>query len=311
MDTHNHNPLQEHFFGQGTYADNNNPYALDNLAQVAYNDFVQNHLFKGINKEKQYPYYGVNLLNMHTQSNTTKAGEIRKNNKGEKYWCADPDAEDFGENSVKYKMLSALGSQWKNSNNGGEKYKLETASNMIRTYEANIDADDINKVLLLNDEHGANLLDITAAGHNAVMLVSSKGEGVLFSFFPEGNPSPRANGQMRFKLLTAKQVATFKGNGKIPNVTALGKYSSTIQDEIYTRYIEIPIKPKQGSQMLERGLEFAVNPKHYLLIGNQCDDTASDIMSAGDYGYYVSNMPNWSFENASDDWRIPIRRMRR
>lgn len=63
--------------------------------------------------------------------------------------------------------------------------------------------------------------------------------------------------------------------------------------------------------MLERGLEFAANPKHYRLFGNQCDDTASDIMEAGDYGYYVSNIPNWSFENASDDWRIPIRRMRR
>nr|QGT51282.1 hypothetical protein Firmicute1046_3580 [uncultured Firmicutes bacterium] len=46
VDTYNRNPRQEHFLNQGIYADNNNSYALDNLAQYAYNDYVQNYLFK-------------------------------------------------------------------------------------------------------------------------------------------------------------------------------------------------------------------------------------------------------------------------
>lgn len=305
------NPLQKHFWGQDVHLSGyNEQQSLDNLPQETYNDFVKSflpNLQGNVEQKKQYPYINKNLLStIKTTNKTTRPGETRTNHKGEKYWCSDPDAEDYGENSVKYKMLYALGSRWKNSKNDAEKHKLHTASKMIRTYEANVDANDITKVLLLNDENGANTL-----GHNAVMLLSSKGEGVLFSFFPEGKSAPYANGQTRFKLLTKNQVDDFKESGRIYNTTALGKYSYTIQDETYTRYIEIAIKPQQGANMLKRGLKHAANPKYYQLFGNQCDDTAADIMKAGGCGYYVFNLPNWSFDVASKSWRAFIQNIRR
>lgn len=301
------NPLAESMFNYQTDFDNDTT-TLDSVGQTAYNDFAGKFMFSqnSTSKGKQYPYHGINLLNMYTQqSKTTRAGEIRKNYKGEEYWCADPDAEDYGTNSVKYKMLSTLGTRWKNSTNGGEKYKLTTASNMIRTYEANIDSAHINKVLLLNDENGAYTL-----GHNAVMLLSDSGEGVLFSFNPEGGAYPAANGQTRVKLLTAKQVEDFRKTGKIYNATGIGRYSATIHDETYTGYIELVIGAEQGKQMLQRGIEHATDPNLYLLVGKQCDDTASDIMRAGGCGYYVLGTPNKSFEGMERDWRTTATKIR-
>ena len=66
------------------------------------------------------------------------------------------------------------------------------------------------------------------------------------------------------------------------------------------------ITATQGSDMLNKGISYVVDPGTYLLVGNQCDNVASKIMRAGSEGYYVSYIPNWSFGGVSKDWGLSI-----
>lgn len=228
-------------------------------------------------------------------------GLIREPGYVDGVWHEDPDAYEYGKDSVKYQILVALGDAWMNTDSEEKRAKYHKAANAIREYDANVDASTLTTVYLLNNEIGAN-----KNGHNGIMLANSGNEGVFFSFYPEGGSYPAASGQMRFNLLTSNEVEKFKKSGNVSNAIALGKYSATTQNETYTRYISVVITATQGSDMLKKGISYVVNPGTYLLVGNQCDNVASKIMRAGNKGYYVSNRPNWSFEGVSKDWGLSI-----
>ena len=219
-------------------------------------------------------------------------------------WSEDPDADDFGKDSAKYKLLVELGNAWMNATSESERTKLHKAADMIRAYTANVNSTSFTKAMLINAEDGAN-----DNGHNAVMLINKAGEGVLFSYFPEGGSYPFANGQMRTRLMTATQVDSFKRSGYVYTITALGKASATYQTEHYTRYVEVSISGNEGTNMMNKGINYLMDPGTYLLVGNQCDNVASKIMAAGGKGYYVSNLPNWSIEGVSRDWGLPLQKI--
>lgn len=51
-----------------------------------------------------------------------------------------------------------------------------------------------------------------------------------------------------------------------------------------------------GKRMFQYAVNMFVNPGDYNLLGQQCDDVASKILSAGGIGYENKLLPNSSYE---------------
>ena len=153
------------------------------------------------------------------------------------------DAERFGEDSAKYKILVQLGEAWLNTDSEEEREKYAILADEIREHHGNVNSNNISSVMIINDEDGVPL-----AGHNAIILVDNSGEGVYFSFHPEGGSYPYANGQMRMRILTANQMDSFKDTGNIYDSTSVGDKSVITTSESYNRYVDIPITNEQGKK---------------------------------------------------------------
>ncbi len=118
------NPLQEHFFNQGTYADNNTSYALDNLAQVAYNDFVRTQSLKNINVNHVASYTNAGMSLMKTSD----INACMNQGYDESGIWRDWDWEEFGGNSDTYNIINAAAVTFNEAPNGVEgDYKREAA----------------------------------------------------------------------------------------------------------------------------------------------------------------------------------------
>ena len=59
-----------------------------------------------------YTYCGSDPINFRDPTGYLREGEWRTSYNGEKYWCDDPDSEDYGANSKVYLALLILGEAW-------------------------------------------------------------------------------------------------------------------------------------------------------------------------------------------------------
>ena len=108
---------------------------------------------------------------------------------------------------------------------------------------------------------------------------------------------------MRFKALQAKDVSTFLENMSLSNVVST---DGQLENETYTRTMPFDITPEQGSRMLNRAIEFFVEPGRYGLFesdvyinlnnGWQCDAVTREILLDGGVLTIGTKVPNLSFD---------------
>lgn len=148
------------------------------------------------------------------------------------------------------------------------------------------------KLILLNDRDGA-----MHAGHNAVMLINDKGEGMLFSYYPQDTSKALGvDAEVRIAVLSKNGTQNFFKTGKI--AMAAGSDGEIIHTENYDRFLEYDVSNENGQNMYATAAAIYEDPGRYRLFGNQCDDQTKKILTAGGIKYEVKNMPNLSFVNA-------------
>lgn len=205
------------------------------------------------------------------------------------------DVEKYGLNSLKYRLLVALGNAWRNGpeENRG---RIEAVADKLRDFDDN----SFTRALLINDQDGASFKDdgTLAPGHNAVLLVNSKGESLLFSYYPIDQTVPAVfseHAELRIGVLDNAQTSDFLyGNGWTPRLIAT---DGDIEYEQYERFAEFSITNGQGYNMYAAAVKIAEDASTYMLVGHQCDNVAQGILEAGGVNYTVRFSPNLSYED--------------
>ena len=127
----------------------------------------------------------------------------------------DWDAERYGTDSPEYKMLAGLNTAYERANTyghwQGDKERIADLADTLRVTDTNI-----NDVIVMNNRQGA-----VTAGHNAVLLMNSSGQGFYFSY-SSANGYIDDIGEMRFSILNADEVNEVKDrNGEIYDILCL------------------------------------------------------------------------------------------
>ena len=202
----------------------------------------------------------------------------------------DWDAEAFGKDSTKYQLLVALTNAYNNAPISGGDYESSEQSRIRQMADdLRVTDDTIVDNILLNDTQGAMTM-----GHVGVLLLNPQGEGFLFSYANRDGALPTGIGEYRFALLSVAEVARLKdGSGEVfEEITIYGDKC----DEIYDRFVWNDLTADDGAKIYAKAVEIFMNPGKYNLAGNQCDNIASRVLSAGGAGYEVQYKPNASYD---------------
>lgn len=149
----------------------------------------------------------------------------------------------------------------------------------------------------MNNHQGAS-----TAGHNAVLLMNSSGQGFYFSY-SAANGYPDDIGEMRFSILNADEVNEVKDrSGEIyESVTIYGDRRWEKGKDAYDRFVWYDMPDSiAGERMFNYAVDVFSNPGHYNVLfkawGKQCDYVVSLILSAGGIEYEKKLLPNNSYE---------------
>ena len=88
------------------------------------------------------------------------------------------------------------------------------------------------------------------------------------------------------------------GDGQITNMVAS---DGEIKTETYDRHLYYDITSGEGYNMYHKAVNIFDVPKHYMLVGRQCDNIATDILSEGGIDIDWNLIPNYSFENEKSE----------
>ena len=201
-------------------------------------------------------------------------------------WSENPDADDFGVDSAKYKMLVSLTNIWNNVDDATREDVAKIAQDL-----RNADVDNINRIMLLNDSSGASNM-----GHVAVLLLNENDNGFIFSYYStvaDISSIAGVRGEMRFNVLTADEWNALLYKHK--SVDLLSS-EGDIPQEKFDRNLYLTVNNTYGLNAFEKGVDTFVNPGTYYLLGKNCDAVAQEIVVAGGKGYFRLGAPNLSFE---------------
>ena len=203
-------------------------------------------------------------------------------------WSENPDADDFGQNSAKYQLLVSLGNSYGNAYSNEDRARIHQLANILRITDTTF-----RGVILCNNSRGAK-----GFGHNAVVLVNTFDEGLFFSYYNR-NGEAWDDGELRFAILSPTQMGELKNrNGTVNEaVTIYGDRRWENGDASYDRFVWNSITSEQGEQMFWEAVNIFTSPGKYSLTGNQCDNVANQILSAGNNGYGIIAWPNTSHDN--------------
>ena len=210
-------------------------------------------------------------------------GIIKPGYNAEGKWSEDPDADNYGKDSAKYKLLKILNSTYPYVAPSERLYIEGTAYNL-----RNFDETAICEAYYMNNSSGAG-----TAGHAAILLVNSNGEGILFSY-GAANKKDISGGPARMN------IGIYKGSG-LENMIAEGeerKAISTTGEIVYERYNRWQgheISAINGKRMFEKAIDITANLKNYDLLKNNCDQTAVEILNAGGINYKSKILPNFTY----------------
>jgi hypothetical protein len=180
--------------------------------------------------------------------------------------------------------------------NPSERTYIANMANNLRQF---FNANSISMLYYINNENGANIAG--GMGHNAILLRTTSGNGILFSFFPgPGNflGGLGGPGEMRVKWLSNSEFQSFLSPSEYP-VGVIPKCITNFGDirhnEVYTRYISRNIETTSGKKVFDEGVNYFMNAGFYTIFGRQCDNIASQVAAAGGYGWTISGIPNSDF----------------
>ena len=202
------------------------------------------------------------------------------NAKGE--WSEDPDADNYGKDSAKYKLLKILDNAYPYVAVSDRFYVKGTAYNL-----RNFDETSICEVYYMNDSSGA-----FTAGHAAILLVNSNGEGILFSY--GAATSDYFDGPARMN------IGIYKGEG-LEKMIADGEKRKAISttgnvvEEEYNRWQGYEVSAQSGKKMFEKAIDITGNLKNYDLLKNNCDQTSVEILNSGGINYESKILPNFTY----------------
>ena len=200
--------------------------------------------------------------------------------------------------------IGGLTAKWHAAKTQKERDNIAKVANMLRCETTDYDITKSSSALLLLNEKAVGSYPVSA-GHMAVMIKNTDGQGIYFSYAGESGGSPIDKGEMSMDILSASEVSSFLSSGYLSMAyTSSGELNSSS----YTHYIEIPISSIQGSSMIGQGINFFWNPKMYFITGNQCNNRASAILAAGNREYKVKITPRQSFGDAAKKFGVPERR---
>ena len=135
------------------------------------------------------------------------------------------------------------------------------------------------------------------AGHTALIIKNSDGQGVYFSFAQKNNRAI-GKGEMSIDVLNKQQMDKFLKDGEMNYIC---NSTGTVESQKYSTFTEIPISNEQGASMIGKGIGYFHNPGLYVIVGKQCDVVVQNILNQGDVGYKATWFPNQSFSNYRDE----------
>ena len=264
--------------------------SLDENAMEMYNRYIVDYLYK----DGQTPANNVAIASYNAQEPTNQ-GTVGILNTGydEAGVWHNWDAERYETDSPEYKMLTGLNKAYERANTyrhwQGDKERIAHLAATLKVTDTSI-----TDVILLNNSEGAG-----GFGHNALLLMNPHGQGFLFSYYGPENYPWDDTGEMRFSVLSADEVNEIKDrSGEVKEaVTIYGDRRWENGKAAYDRFVwcDVP-NMEAGKDMLQYAVNMFVNPGDYNLFGQQCDDVASKILSAGGIGYENKLLPNSSYE---------------
>lgn len=142
----------------------------------------------------------------------------------------------------------------------------------------NIPIDDVIKAIYLNHQEGANNF-----GHAAIMLVTSDGFGVLYSYNGNADKTKQivagfyAEGKLLKTKLDLSQMHNFINKGTVMTYNYDGEW----EPDKYNRYISINVSYNIGFLMYNKAEQLVKSPGAYNLYDHNCNHVAQTILAAG------------------------------
>ncbi|MBR5152142.1 MAG: hypothetical protein IKW60_01240 [Clostridia bacterium] len=277
--------------GQNTYQEMAS--LLDENTLKGYSAYTETYLSKDMPKITEVA--SMSTEDYNAEPKTYSSGILNTGYDSFGVWH-DWDAEEFGEDSSVYKMLSGLNTAYERANIyghwSGDKERIADIAATLKVTDTNI-----TDVILMNNWQGASY-----NGHNAVLLMNASGQGFYFSY-SSANGYIDDIGEMRFSILNAEEVNELKDrSGEVhESVTIYGDRRWEEGKYAYDRFVWYDVPDSDaGERMFQYAAEIFSNPGHYNALwkfrGKQCDYVASQILAAGGIEYEQKLRPNDSFE---------------
>ena len=216
------------------------------------------------------------------ETEAVEGGVIRPGYNQRGHWSQDPDADNYGKDSAKYKLLIRFDDMWRLASETNKTNVLAFSDN-LRDFDTNT----ICRAYYLNDSDGAGTM-----GHTGILLVNAAGEGIMFSYGALEKDKFDSPARMYVGIYSESGVKNALTNKEIHSISNSGD----LIKERYNRWIPYDITYDNGNKMLDAAVEATVDMKNYDLILNNCDETVTRIFSAGGINMYSRIIPNITYK---------------
>ncbi len=202
------------------------------------------------------------------------------NAKGE--WSEDPDADNYGEDSAKYKLLTVFDRAWSIADTTNKR-NLSAISINLRDF----DASTIDRAYYLNSEFGAGW-----QGHAAILLVNQLGKGILFSYGAATGDFFDGPARMNIGIYSPIAVENLLNKKEVFVVSNTGN----MKREKYGRNTDYTISVEDGYKMFDKAVEVTKDMNEYNVLTNNCDQITTEIFKAGGINIFSLIRPNWTYD---------------
>ena len=216
-----------------------------------------------------------------------KEGILKPGLNAEGQWSEDPDADNYGKDSAKYKLLKVFDKAYDIADFTGKR-NLSAISINLRDF----DVESIDKAYYLNNMFGAGW-----QGHAAILLINQQGEGIMFSYGAATSDFIDGPARMNIGIYSQKAIEDLLKNKEIFVVSDSG----IIKKEKYGRYTDYTISVEDGLKMFTKATEMTAYMNEYNVLTNNCDQVTTEIFKAGGVNIFSFIRPNWTY-----DWESTI-----
>ena len=207
------------------------------------------------------------------KAKTEEQGIIKPgyNAKGE--WSEDPDADNYGKDSAKYKLLTVFDKAYTTATEKENRY-AQVAIDVTVDNLRNYNTESITQAYYLIDNQGAAIF-----GHAGILLVNEDGEGILFSYFRHNEEDGIWNvgSDTRIGIFDAETTEKFLWGATIKTPSSSGDFCT----EQYDKGLKYKITPEQGKRILESEIAIAMNNPKYNLFTSNCSQVAQAMLING------------------------------